>query len=200
MTPTPYILPVEKIYRELRRGQPPQSTPVPVAAEATKIAPTRADANELIQRQRVGTPQELEAILAKARDLRLTEGERNQLGVDLSIVVAQRVRQVNGRRDDPNAQFIAQVLGYAETPYGLIERERIVGLLRDGARNIARCKRHNPPKCECWSAQRVILWQLQSDHAGRSPEGWVAARVYSSLEELEQARSEREPVLCSSYV
>jgi hypothetical protein len=76
MTPTPYILPVEKIYRELRRGQPPQSTPSRVTAEAAKKIATRADVNELIQRKSVGTPQELEAILANARALRLTDGER----------------------------------------------------------------------------------------------------------------------------
>jgi hypothetical protein len=32
------------------------------------------------------------------------------------MVVAQRARQGNGRREDPSGQFIAQVLGYAETP------------------------------------------------------------------------------------
>jgi hypothetical protein len=69
----------------------------------------------------------------------LTTGERNQLGVDLSIVVAQRARQGNGRREDPNAQFIAQVLGYEKTPYGLIERQWINAQLRAGSQAIQRC-------------------------------------------------------------
>jgi hypothetical protein len=95
--------------------------------------------------------------------LKLTTGERNQLGVDLSIVVAQRARQGNGRREDPNAQFIAQVLGYAKTPYGLIERQWINAQLRAGSQAIQRCKLHQPPMCPCWSSSRAILWQARAN-------------------------------------
>jgi hypothetical protein len=185
----------EKIFMELsQRPEAPQPKPSSAAAEPKKIAPTRADVNELIQRQRVGTPQELEAILANARALRLTDGERQQLSVDVTIAMAQRARQVNNRRDDPGARFIAQTLGLLPTPFGLVEREFIEGLLRDGARNIARCKRHQPPRCECWSSQRAILWQAQSVHGDKSPQSWAAVRVYQALEDLElSSRPERHP-------
>jgi hypothetical protein len=106
--------------------------------------------------------------------------------VDLSIIAAQRARQINGRRQDPNAQFIAQVLGYTETPYGLIEREWINAQLRAGSQAIQRCRSHKPPQCGCWSASRAILWQARAN-GEKTPEGWAAVRIYAFLEELEVA-------------
>jgi hypothetical protein len=193
MTPTPYILPVELIYRELASPKPAETKSTRVTVEAKRIQPTRADVSALIQRERVGTPEELEAILANARDLRLTLGERNQLSVDLTMQIAQ-ARKNNGRRENPNERFIAETLGLLTTPFGLVARSFIDGLLRDGARNIARCRRHQPPLCSCWSSQRAILWQTQSAHGDRSPESWAAARVYQALEGLElSSRPERGP-------
>jgi hypothetical protein len=187
------------MYRQVSTPSSPcprETRPAPVSAEPQKVRPTRADVNALIQRERLGTPEELEAILANAKDLRLTPGERNQIGCDLSIFIAQRARQTNGRRDDPNAQFSAHVLGLFETPFGLVERSFVDGLLRDGARNIARCRRHQPPGCECWSSQRAILWQAQSVHGDKSPESWAAVRVRRALEGLElSSRPERLGVM-----
>jgi hypothetical protein len=181
----------ERIFREPSRPEAPQPKPASAAAEPKKIAPTRADVNELIQRQRVGTPQELEAILAKAKDLRLTEGERNQLSVDVTIAMAQRARNVNGRRESPAAEFLSKVLGLAETPYGMIDRAWINHHLRDGAQAIARCKLHRPPNCQCWSASRITLWQAQAN-GEKSPEAWCAARILACLEDLEvSSRPER---------
>jgi hypothetical protein len=183
----------EKIFMELsQRPEAPQPKPSSAAAEPKKIAPTRADVNELIQRQRVGTPEELEAILAKARDLRLTDGERQQISVDASIAMARKTRAVNGRRDDPSAQFISQVLGLAETPWGMIERAWINNHLRAGSQAIMRCRLHRPPLCSCWSPVRVELWQMQAHHGERSPEGFAAARILEALEGLElSSRPER---------
>ena len=147
--------------------------------------------NAILQRKRLTSPAELQQIISNAKEYKLTPGERNQLSVDLTMQIAQ-ARQSNGRREDPNERFIAQVLGFVETPFGLVEREWVDGLLRDGARNIARCKRHNPPICECWSSQRAILFQTQSSHGEKSPEGWAATRIYATLEELELA-SRPEP-------
>lgn len=98
--------------------------------------------------------------------------------------MAQRARQVNGSRENPAAQFISQVLGLAETPYGTIERAWINHQLRTGAQAISRCKLHRPPLCSCWAASRVTLWQAQASGA-KSPEGWAASRIYDFLEELE---------------
>jgi hypothetical protein len=195
MTPTPYISATERIYLELSRPEAPQPRPASAVAGPKKVEPTRADVNELIQRQRVGTPQELEAILAKAKDLRLTEGERNQLSVDVTIAMAQRARNVNGRRESPAAEFLSKVLGLAETPYGMIERAWINHQFRTGAQAITRCKLHRPPRCSCWAASRVELWQAQAS-GEKSPEGWAASRIYDFLEELElSSRPERGPGL-----
>jgi hypothetical protein len=92
---------------------------------------------------------------------------------------------VYGRRENPAAQFISQVLGLAETLYDMIEREWINRQLRIGAQAISRCKLHRPPLCSCWASQRGILWQAQSVHGERSPESWAAVRVYEALEDLE---------------
>jgi hypothetical protein len=193
MTPTPYISATERIYLELSRPEAPQPKPASAVAEPKKVEPTRADVNELIQRQRVGTPEELEAILANARALRLTDGERQQLSVDASMAMARKTRAVNGRRDDPSAQFISQVLGLAETPWGMIDRAWINNHLRAGAQAIMRCRNHRPPACQCWAASRVTLWQAQAN-GEKSPEGWAASRIYDFLEELGlSSRPERGP-------
>jgi hypothetical protein len=190
---TQFISATEKIYRELSQpSKRPQPKPAPAVAEPKKTTPTRADVDALIQRQRVGTPEELEAILANAAALCLSLGEKNQLRVDLTMKMAQRARQVNGRRDDPNAQFIAQVLGYAETPRGLVSRDWINSLLRAGSQAIMRCRNHRPP-CQCWAATRIALWQAQSIHGDKSPESWAAVRVYEALQDLElSSRPERQ--------
>jgi hypothetical protein len=186
---------VERIYRQISTPSPPEATkPAIVTEEPKRVEPTRADVDALIQRQRVGTPQELEAILANAKNLRLTDGERNQIGVDLSIIVAQRARRVNGRREDPAAQFISETLGLAETPWGMIDRAWINHHLRAGAQAIMRCRNHRPPNCQCWSALRVALWQAQADGA-KSPAAWAATRIYSFLEELElSSRPEKQDI------
>jgi hypothetical protein len=127
------------------------------------------------------------------KDTRSRPAKKNQLSVDLTIQIAH-ARQSNGKRDDPSVRFIAQVLGLVETPFGLIEREWVGNLLRDGARNIARGRRHKTPNCECWSGQRAILWQAQSAHGDKSPESWAAPRVYGALEDLElSSRPEHGP-------
>jgi hypothetical protein len=192
MTPTPYISATERIYLELSRPEAPQPKPASVAAEKPEL--TRADVDAIIQRTRTASPQELQHIIDHAKDYRLTEGARNQIGCDLSILMAQRARNMNERRDDPGARFISQTLGLLPTPFGLVARSFIDDLLRDGARNISRRKRHQPPNCGCWSGQRAILWQAQSDHGNKSPESWAAARICEVLEDLEfSSRPQRGP-------
>ena len=188
-----FIPAVEVIFRELAKPKATDAKPALGNGGPTKIELTRADVDGIIQRKRSASAAELEQIISNPKAYELTPFERNQLSLDLTMRIAH-ARQSNGRRENPSDQFIAQVLGLLETPFGLIEREWIDGLLRDGARNIARCKRHQPPGCQCWSAQRAMLWQAESRHGERSPEGWAAARILASLEELELAsRLEREP-------
>lgn len=151
-----------------------------------------------LSRERTATPNELQDIIARAREFKLTDGERNQLGVDLSIVIAQRAQRGNGRQEDPSAEFITKVLGMLQTPYGLVERGWIQEQLRSGAQAIAKCRNHRPPSgrsgehCACWAEQRGALWQIQSTYPFKSPESWAAGRTYDSLAELEtSSRPER---------
>jgi hypothetical protein len=144
------------------------------------------DVSAILQRKSSASADQLQQILTDTKKYRLSQGEHDQLSLDLTIAIAQ-ARLNNGKPDDPNARFIAQVLGLLDTPFGLIERSFVDDLLRAGSQNIAQCKRHQPPKCQCWSAQRAILWQSQSSNGEKSPEGWAAIRIYEALEELEPA-------------
>lgn len=154
-----FIPAVEVIYRELARPKTPETKPA--VAATTKPALTRDDVVAFLSRQRVATPSELAHIVGNAKEYRLTDSERNQLSVDLTIFMAHE-RQNHGRREHPSDRFVAHVLGLLDTPYGMIERSFIDDLLRTGAENIQRCKRHEPPLCACWASQRAILWQASA--------------------------------------
>jgi hypothetical protein len=175
----------EKIFRELSpQAQPPK--PTRATADPKPIALTRADVDAILQRMRSATPEELEFIIAHAKEFILTDGQRDQLCCDLTIVAAQRARQGNGRRIDGNAEFISKVLGMIETPFGLVARSFVDDLLREGSRNISRCRLHRVPLCACWSAQRAMLYQA-SANGEKSPDGWAATRIRAALEQLELA-------------
>ncbi len=191
MTLTPYDL----AYRQISEPKPCPAEPVR-AVVATKTDLTRADVDTIIQRQRNATPEELEEIIARAKDFKLTDGERNQLGVDLSTAIAQRVRGQNGRRQDPSAKLISN-LGYAETPFGLLyDRASFQTQMRTGSKAIAECRRHVPPHCSCWRDTREALWHIRSSFPERSPEAFAAMQVWESLEDLEfSSRPERREAL-----
>ena len=173
-----YITAVERIYRELARPKAQSVQQVPEAVRKSELS--HDDVSAILQRKTSASADQLQRILNDAKKYRLTQGERDQLSLDLTIAIAQ-ARQNNGKPDDANARFIAQVLGLLDTPFGLIERSFVDDLLRAGSENIARCKRHQPPKCQCWSAQRAILWQAQNSNGEKSPEAWTAGRIYEAL-------------------
>jgi hypothetical protein len=179
-----YITPVERIYQELARPKAPSAPPGLEAAKKAELS--RDDVIAILQRKHSACPEQLQQILTDAKKYRLTQCERDQLSLDLTITIAH-ARQNNGRREDPNARFIAQVLGLLETPFGLIERSFVDDLLRSGSQEIAQCKSHQPPKCRCWAGQRAILWQAQDSNGEKSPEAWAAKRIYEALEDLELA-------------
>jgi hypothetical protein len=112
MTPTPYILPVERIYRELASPKAPEPTPARVTAEARKLELTRDDLTAIIARKQTATPEQLQYIIDHGNDLRLRSEEKSQICSDLSMAMARRARQIGGRRDGPNAEFIAKGLGW----------------------------------------------------------------------------------------
>jgi hypothetical protein len=175
---------VERMYRDLVRPQPPLPKPVPSAAIKKPI--TRADVDAILQRKRSATPEDIEYVISHAKEFILTDGQRDQLCCDLTIVAAQRARQGNKRRVDASAEFIAKILGLIETPFGLVARSFVDDLLRHGSQNISRCRLHRVPNCACWSAQRALLYQA-SVSGERSPEGWAATRIRAALEQLELA-------------
>lgn len=187
-----YITPVQRIYLEV--SQPSSQSPKPAitVAEAKPIELTRTDVDAIIQRKRYGSPDELQHIIDQSKDLGLTDGERNIIGVELSIAVARRTRQVNDR-ENPSAEFISKVLCLTETPYGLVSREWVNQQMRTGSQAIARCRNHRPPDCLCWAASRKSLWQANAT-GQKTPEAWAPARVYEFLTELELAsRPEIDP-------
>jgi hypothetical protein len=186
MTPTPYLLPVELIYRELARPKPQEAKPVSVEAPPA-IELTRTDVTAIIHRKLSATPEELQEIIARAKDYKLTDGERNQIACDLTIAMSQRARQVSGRREDPSARFIHDTLGLTVTPYGLIEREWYESQLKAGAEAIKHCRNHRPPRCPCWSEARQLIFDAQSVYDLKSPQGWAVTKVYEILDELEVA-------------
>ncbi len=185
-----YIPAVELIYRELAR--PTAATPMPTTEEPKDRELTRGDVTEIIARRHTATPEELQFIIDHRKELKLTEGERNQLAVDLTITMSQKARQLNGRREDENAIFIREILKLAKTPFGLIQREWFERRLQAGAEAIARCRNHHPPRCKCWAEERRILYNAQDVCGEKSPEGWAAMKLYEALEELEtSSRPER---------
>lgn len=179
---TAYLLPVELIYRELASPKPQEPKP----ASLPEVKPlTREDVSAIIARKRSATPEELQDIISRAKEFQLSEGARNQIGLDLSIISAQRARQENGKREDPNAKFISQTLKLLSTPYGLIDREWFEALLRTNVEAIAKCRTHVTPKCNCWLGAREVLWHAAHTHGDDSPEAWTALQVWTILEELE---------------
>jgi hypothetical protein len=178
---------IERMYRDLASHKSPQPQPARVDTTVKKIELTRADVVAILQRKRSASPEELQHILDHGKELGVSEWERSQISVDMTIAMAQRARQGNGRRVDASAEFIAKVLNLVETPWGLLARSFVDDLLRDGSRNISRCRLHRPPNCDCWSAQRALLYQASAG-GERSPEGFAATRIRAALEELEVSR------------
>jgi hypothetical protein len=182
MTPTPYLLPVELIYRALARPKPREPKPAASVEAPPAIELTRTDVDQIIHRKRAATPEELQKIIEQ---FKLTDGERNQLCCDLTIAMSQRARQVNGRREDPNSRFIHD-LGYAQTPFGLLpERAWFQTELQTATQAIAACRRHLTPQCACWRQARENLYSIRESFGERSPESWAALRVWEALEEIE---------------
>ncbi len=175
---------VERVYRDLARPRTPQPQPARVTPGPRVI--TLADVNDILQRKRGASAEELQDIIFRAKEFSLSDGQRNQVSVDLSILMAHRARQANGRRDDPTDEFISKVLGFSETPFGRVERGWVNAQLRAGSQAILLCKYHRPPACRCWAASRASLWQARVN-GEKSPEAWAANMIYEFLTELELA-------------
>jgi hypothetical protein len=184
-----FISATEKIYRELSRPRPPQPQPACATTEVKPITLSRADVIAIASHGRTASAEELQYILDHVKELSVTKEERAAVSLSLNMLMAQRAR--GGFRNDPAAKFLSQTLGFAETPWGLIERAWIHEHMRAGAEAVQRCRHHLPPLCQCWSATRAILYQASAG-GPKTPEAWAATQIYSFLEQLELAsRPER---------
>ena len=179
---------VERIYLEVR--QPSSSKPAP---KVTEIAPTieldRSDVNAILAHKRDASTDELQYIIDHSKELQLTSWQRNQIGVQLTILLSNRSRP----KQDATAEFISNTLQIVETPVGpLHDQAWVQRELRAGAQAIAQCKRHTPPRCSCWREARERLWRIQDTCGNGTPETWATERIWEALEEMERAsRPER---------
>jgi hypothetical protein len=178
---------VERIYLEVR--QPSSSKPAPKPEAAPPIELDRSDVNAILAHKRDATPDELQFIVNRAKELQLTSWQRNQIGVQLTIALVNRSRP----KPDTNAEFISNTLQIVETPVGpLHDRAWVQRELRAGARAIASCRAHRVPRCSCWREARERLWKIQDHFGSGSPETWATERIWEALEEMERAsRPER---------
>jgi hypothetical protein len=177
---------IERIYREV--SQPAPSQPAPKVTVAPSIHLNRSDVDAFLTHKRDATIEELEYIVENAKEFQLTSGQRNQIGVMLTIMLASRSRS----KPNASAEFLYS-LCVVETPRGLLhDRAWVQQEMRDGAKAIATCKSHKPPRCHCWRDARERLWSIQDHYGGNSPEAWAAERLWTMFEELELAsRPER---------
>ena len=97
----------ENFFRELSQPQAQAQPPKPTRAiaEHKPIALTREDVVAILQRKRPASPEELQHILDHSKELGVSEWDRSQISVDMTIAMAQRARQGNGGRVDANAEF-----------------------------------------------------------------------------------------------
>jgi hypothetical protein len=189
-----FVPAVELIYRKLSQGSPPR--PTPVKQEPQKAELTRADIELILQHKRHSNPAELQFIIDHARHFHLSDVEKNTASVKLTVEMAAERARLQ-RRPDNSAVFIHRVLGYAETPHGLLaNRDFFESEFKAGAVAISRCTRHRPPRCDCWRDAREMLWSISDRYGAKSPEAFAAQSIWESLEELEMAaRPERKTAM-----
>jgi hypothetical protein len=154
---------------------------------------TRTDVDLILQRKRDASVDELQYVIDNYRQYHLSDGQKHQCAVELTVTAAA-ARARAERRPSDDSQMMLHRLGYAETPWGLLANRLFYEkVFKDGTGAIARCSNHKPPRCQCWQDARNTLWGIQSHYGTRSPEAFAATRIYSSLEELEVA-ARPEPI------
>src|SRR5207302_8117595 len=138
---------------------------------------------------RDATAEELNYIISNAKQFFLSSWQRNDIAVRLSLALANRGRP----KPDPNLEFIHNTLHVIDTPAGSLQDfEWVQREMQAGSLAIASCKRHRPPRCQCWREARERLWRIQDHFGSRSPESWATERLWVIFEEMELAsRPER---------
>lgn len=183
--------PIERIYRQVSQPCPPKPAPK-VSDPPAPISLEPADVQDILKNKRSASVEELSWILENAKQFCLNIRQRNDLSLRTTIALAGRGRPAS----HPNAELYSQ-LDIAETPVGLLHhRSWFENELRAGAKAIANCKLHRPPRCDCTKEARQRLWFVQDRYGIKSPEAWAATWLYEEFEQLEQAsRPQRAQVL-----
>jgi hypothetical protein len=190
------LTPFDLAYRSISQPSPPK--PAREASENAEAAElTRVDVERILHHQRKAEPEELQAIIDNGQHFHLTDSERSELSVQLTVAMAALRARAQGRVDD-HGSLMLQKLGYAVTPWGLLaNRLFFEQTFKAATAAIQGCNRHHTPKCHCWRDARETLWNIQNHFGARSPEAHVAGRIWESLEELEVA-ARPEPTLPTS--
>jgi len=176
------VSPIERIYLELRQPSPPKPTPQ-AQPSAGPVSLDASDVQAILQNRRGASPAELEHILSRAKFYRLNSRDKNEISVRLTVALASRGRP----QPHPNADLFT-ILDLVETPAGLLHhRSWFDRELRQGAQQIAACTRHSPPRCQCWREARERLWYVQDVYGAKSPEAWMATKMFTLYEEMELA-------------
>jgi hypothetical protein len=183
------LSPAERLYLEIRRPSPPKPAPK-VPDPAPPIHLDGADVDAILKRKRAASVEELEWAIAHANELHLRPWQRDQIGVELTLVLANRARP-----KPTTPEFFYHTLGITQTPVGLLhDRGWVDQELKAGAQAIFDCRRHSPPRCKCWRATRERLWDIQDNFGAASPEAWATVQLWTIFEELEFAeRPQRIP-------
>jgi hypothetical protein len=146
--------------------------------------------SELAHERAESTPEKLEDIIDHGKQFKPPGGEPNQLCCDLTAM-SQRARQVNGRREDPNS-LDSSMTWAMRYPLRFATRARMVPVteLQAGTKGIVACRRHITPRCACWKSARESLYTIPESFGERSPQSWVALRVWEALEEMNWRRGQ----------
>jgi len=83
------------------RPKPPEPKVARADKEATVAGRTQSDVDSIIRRERLATADDLQRIIEHAKEYKFTEGEKNQLSVDLTVAIARRAQSRRlGRNED----------------------------------------------------------------------------------------------------
>ena len=181
----------ERIFRELHEPSPSKPAAKPTPATAP-IALDWTEVQAILARKRDATAEELNYIISNAKQFFLSSWQRNDIAVRLTLALANRGRA----KPDPNLEFIHNTLHVIDTPAGSLQDfEWVQREMQAGSLAIASCKRHRPPRCQCWREARERLWRIQDRFGSNSPESWATERLWVIFEEMENAsRPERTAV------
>ena len=176
------VSPIERVYLEVREAA--AAKPKPPAPQTTALLNLDAsDVDAILHNWRGPTPAELEHILSRAKFFRLNSRDKNEISVGLTVALASRGRP----EPNPNAELFT-TLDLMDTPVGILHhRSWFDRELREGAQRVASCTRHTPPPCQCWREARECLWYIQDVYRAKSPEAFMATRIFEMFEEMENS-------------